>query len=106
MIKITGLEEAVQKFKNLEQAAQRLQSTHQVPLDELFNASFMSKYTNFQNTKEMFNASGFKVKTNKDFESIPTQEWDVFVSRNTKFNNWKEMLDQAGVEYALKELGL
>tara|TARA_R100000353_G_scaffold166904_1_gene128671 strand:+ start:1077 stop:1241 length:165 start_codon:yes stop_codon:yes gene_type:complete len=54
----------------------------------------------------LFEASGFKVESKEDFESIPDDEWEAFITQNTSFDSWLEMQKAAMAAYTKKKLGL
>jgi len=51
-----------------------------------------------------FEASGFKVESQADFEAIPEAEWENVIQAHTSFSSWREMQEKAGVEYAERKL--
>lgn len=104
--KITGLKEFQKKLENLERKAEALHGEHEVSFAELFNASFMRRYTNFDSMDALIEAGGFKVETTDDFKAIPDQEWDEHISKTTRFGNWQEMMNEASAEWAKNQLGL
>lgn len=104
-IKITGLDQLENRLNNMEKAAKELSAKKEVPLSDLFPSSFMRKYTNFSSLDELFNAGGFKIESQEDFEAIPDSELDKHISATTKFSSWQNMLNEAGVQYAAKKLG-
>lgn len=103
--KITGLKELQKKLEDLGRKAEELHGQHNVPLNELFNADFMRRHTNFESFDALIEAGGFKVETAEDFSAIPDREWDEHIAKVTKFPNWQEMLNEAGTEWAQKQLG-
>jgi len=105
MIKITGLKETSEKLDDLAKKAGELDGQHNVSVDELLTSSFISKHTSFSNAEEMLEASGFKIENQDDFESIPNDKWDEFISSISDFSDWQAMLNEAGKEWAAKKLG-
>lgn len=89
-------------IRNLE----RMKGTRNVIFDELFNVKFMTMHTEFVTIDDMFDATGFKIESDEDFDNIPENELDKFICAHTQFSSWKEMLGKAGEEYMLRELGL
>jgi hypothetical protein len=73
-----------------------------ISLDELFNQSFMSKYSSFKSFGEFLEKGNFQVKTQEDINNIHDELFDRHVVRETRFVNWKSMLDTATMEYAGK----
>lgn len=93
------------KQKDLEQPSTNQNEEHQVSFIDLFSGDFMKNHTKFGSIGEMLESSGHKVDSIEDFEKIPTQEWDAFVSKRTDFSNWEEMLKTAAEQYFSKKLG-
>lgn len=48
----------------------------------------------------LFNASGFKIESNEDFETIPDEKWESFIQENTTYESWQAMQEAAAIEYA------
>lgn len=105
MIKIAGLNEMSKKLDDLAKKAEKFDGQHSVPIDELLTSSFISKHTHFSNADEMFDASGFKIENQDDFEAIPDDKWDEFISSISTFPDWQAMLNEAGKEWAARKLG-
>ena len=61
----------------------------------MFPTTFMEKHTNYNDIDSFFEAGGFNVETNEEFEQIPESKLDSFVSANSEFNTWDEMLSLA-----------
>ena len=92
---ISGLEKLQKKFDILTK-------TNPIPLSELFTKTFISKYTNFSNSDEFFNACN--IHTDEDLKQISDNELNNLVSKFTKFNSWQEMIDTSVSEYMKKQL--
>ncbi|WP_249870721.1 hypothetical protein [Oceanobacillus saliphilus] len=100
-----GLKQLQKSLKQLEKNAKSVEGDNHVPFNEMFNTSFMKKYTDFTNIDSFFDASPFTLETQEDLQAIPEDELDIFVSENTSFNTWQEMLSKAGKEWTAKKLG-
>ena len=94
----SGLDKLQRKLKKLD-------GTHSVSFDELFNASFMNKYTQHSTIVEFFDEGGFEFETEEEFEKISEEEVDKHVQNVTNFATWREMLNKAGENWVAKELG-
>ncbi|BAO04998.1 uncharacterized protein CBO05P1_279 [Clostridium botulinum B str. Osaka05] len=103
-IEITGLDELIENFEEMEIKGKESNGKNDVSLDALFNKSFMVKYTSFDNFDLFLKEGGFEVETSEDFENIPEEKLDVYIEKETKFKNWDEMLGQAGEEYIKKKM--
>jgi len=95
---------ARKKLEDMEKNVKKLDGERKVPFSEIFNPSFMSKYTSYSSIDEMLNKSKLLEKYG-DFESIDDNEWDTFIQKNTNFSNWQEMKSEAGRIWALKQIG-
>lgn len=105
-LEMTGLKELERKLSDVKNRATELDGEHQVPFTELFNDSFMDKYTNFSSLEEMFQASGYNIESPEDFKAIPNEPWDEFIKNNSQFESWEEMRNTAAKEWMAKQLGL
>lgn len=79
---------------------QKANDENHTPIQELFNESFMSKYSSFKSFDEFIVNGNFQVKTIEDVDNIPDELFDRHVERKTDFPNWKSMLETANTEYA------
>lgn len=105
-MKITGLNELSKKLKQLADNAAKLDGTHTLGMQDVLTPSFMGRHTRFKTVDEFFDASGFKVDTQEEFEAIPEDELDTFVRTESHFPSWKELLQSAGTEWTKAQLGL
>ncbi|MFW6116389.1 MAG: hypothetical protein ACOC6F_01560 [bacterium] len=109
MIRIEAHTEDIDKvqhqLRGLQRRAEALGKRDSVSFDELFAPAFLKKYTNFASLEELFEASGFAVESQEDFEEIPDAEWERFIKSNTRFSSWEEMIRTALKEFVARELG-
>ena len=92
-------------INKLAQKLNKLDGTHDVSYDELFNSSFMGRYSQYSTIDEFFDAGGFEFETEEDFEKIPEEQLNAHVLGSTNFSCWKEMLTKAGEDWLRIELG-
>ncbi|WP_274655000.1 hypothetical protein [Paenibacillus humicola] len=71
--------------------------------DQLFNESFMSKFTRCSSFGEFLEKGNFQVRTDEDINNIVGELFDRHVARETDFPDWKAMLDRANAEHAHKK---
>ena len=102
-IKITGMEDLVKKLGELPTKIKKSVEGN-VSFSELFNQSFMQKYSSFNSIEELFNFGGFKIESEKDFEEISEEKLNKVVREKTNFSSWKEMLKAAMTEYVRKKI--
>lgn len=76
------------------------------PVDfaDLFDKSFMRKYTNYRTFEKFLQGGRFCIESQQDFEDLPEEQMDRHVEKNTRFGSWKEMIDFATDIYARKQL--
>lgn len=103
---MSGLDKLNKKLQDLSKKAAQLDGNHSVPLTELLTNSFISRHTRFSSVDEMFEASGFKVDTQEDFDAIPREKLDAFIQSVSPFSGWQTMLQGAAREWTAKQLGL
>lgn len=96
---------ARKKLEDMKKNLKNIEVKQSVPFSELFNESFMSKYTKYSCFDEMLEDSRLLEKYG-DFESIDDEEWDNFVNVNTEFSDWEEMKSEAAKIWTLSQIGL
>lgn len=99
-IKIKGLDKLQRDLNKMERDINQLFKQNSVSFEELFTERFMKKNTNVVDFDNFLKDGGFHVESEADFEAIPENEFDAYVSKNTKFSSWEEMLG-AATEYYL-----
>lgn len=98
---------AIDQFINdLDNLADKVESLNgaTVDFDILFNADFMTQHTKASTFDEFLAQGRFQVETEADFEAIPDEEFDNYVSSATNFKSWDEMLEAATDEYLEQQL--
>lgn len=99
-----GFKEVQRKLQEIKRKAEILDGKH-VTFAEVFSTDFLTKYTEFASLEDMFQASGFAVKSQEDLEKIPEDKWDSFIVTHTRFSSWKNMLETAVTEWVARKLG-
>lgn len=94
----------IKKLEDMKRNLKNVEKTQSVPVSEIFNPSFISKYTPYSSFDDMLDKSKLLEKYG-DFESIDDNEWDIFIQENTNFSNWQEMQSEAGKLWTLKQMG-
>ncbi|WP_219835414.1 hypothetical protein [Paenibacillus sp. R14(2021)] len=87
-------------LKELQGQKTAQEDPNNVPLEQLFNASFMKKYSRLESFAAFLEKGQFQVDTRDDIRNIPEELFDRHIARETDFANWNAML-----ETATKELG-
>jgi hypothetical protein len=96
---------AIKKLEDMEKNVKKLDGERRVPVSEIFNPSFMSKYTIYSSFDDMLSKSGLLEKYG-DFKSIDDKEWELFIKKNTNFSNWEEMQSEARRIWIKNQIGI
>jgi hypothetical protein len=102
---IDGLDEVQDRLEDMKESAEELDGENEVPLDEVFSADFMQKYTDFDSIEEFFEVSPWTVESEEDLEAIPQDGFDEYIAENTVFSDDEEMQSKAGEEWAADQIG-
>jgi hypothetical protein len=105
MLKIQGLEKFQKDLKNLANKARDLDGSHEIPMQDLLNRTFLQKYTRVSSFTELVEKSGFDVKSEADLKAVPDDAWDSYIRSISSFPNWDAMLSKAGELWVTKKLG-
>ena len=74
-----------------------------VDFEDLFDKSFMRKYTNYRSFEKFLQGGKFHITSQQDFEDLPEEQMDKHVAKTTRFSSWGEMIDFATDIYARKQ---
>ena len=102
---VEGFDELQNELDRLEQNAKELDGTNEVPLTELFNPSFMRRYTDFDSFDDMLEQSKWTVESEEDLDAIPDRQFDMYVRERTQFSDSDEMTNVAAEEWIASEMG-
>lgn len=92
------------QISNLKKNLEEIGSTTQLTFGEMFNPEFLSKCSSFTSVEDLFEKSGFHVKSAEDFKAIPNDEWESFIAKNTSYESWSDMQRDAASEAISKRL--
>jgi hypothetical protein len=70
-----------------------------IDFNELFNTSFMRRYTRYRSFEKFLLGGNFHITCQKDFEELSEARMDAFVKKSADFSSWQEMLDFATDKY-------
>jgi hypothetical protein len=93
-------------MENLAKGSGEVDGQHHITLSELFHPQFISSCSRFHTVSDLFEANGFKIENQEDFNKIPIDEWNSFIRDNTKFEDWGSMKKAAAGQWAKRKLGL
>lgn len=102
---ISGLDDLVKSFEQMERNAEELENNSFVPFDKLFNSNFLKKCSSFSSFEKLLDAGNFNIESQEDFDAIPLEKLDKHIASVTSFSSWNNMLEQATSEYITSELG-
>lgn len=100
--KITGLDKLIKNLDELQKNASDINGTHEIPFAELFNPTFMSEYSHFDNFENFAIESKFDWN---DIDSIDESQLDIFIEKNTSFSSWSDMKNKGAEIWTAKKLG-
>lgn len=103
--KVTGIDAVQRRFKEMARAAEELNGEHQVSLDDLFSEEFMNNNTRYDSLDDFFDAAGFKIESQQDFDDLPEDELDAKVQELTKYQSWDDFKHEAIAHYTFSKLG-
>lgn len=84
--------------------AKDLVDEYAIPFNLLFNPTFMSQNTNYEDFVDFFTAGKFDISNNNDIYKYDPTLLDCFVKRETNFETWKKMKESAAVEWINKSI--
>lgn len=99
-----GFDKLEKKLNKIQHNVNQINGNNEIPFKDLFNSTFMTRYTEFDTINSFFQNSSFTIESENDLEAIPSNELDTYVSNYTSFNSWKDMLNQASKEWISKQL--
>lgn len=106
MMELHGFDELEKTLDNMIKGAEELDGENHISFDELFPQKFMLEHSTFSTFFDFLEAGGFKVDSQEDFDAIPDEEFDTYISNSTQFDSWDEMIGVATEVYAYRKLGL
>jgi hypothetical protein len=98
MIKGEGLDNFHRQVEKVRKKLERIGGVQSVALNELLTPDFLERFSDFEYLDELVKKSGFSVDTQEDFENIPADEWDNYISQNSLFASWQDLLTAAFAE--------
>ena len=104
-MQIKGLTEFQKKLADLSNRTQRLNGAQNIPITELLTSEFLSTCSHFKSAVELFETSGFTMRSQEEFDAIPDDKWNAFIRQNTSYSSWEEMLKAATAAWVKRELG-
>ncbi|WP_017344496.1 hypothetical protein [Halorubrum sp. T3] len=105
-VQIEGFEELADSLDSLQQDLEGVSGKNEIPMEELFSASFMKTHTEFDSIGELFDSSPWEIETENDFKQIPESEFDDYIDTHTGFSSWEAMLTAAAREWLSRQINL
>ncbi|NMO95544.1 hypothetical protein [Paenibacillus lemnae] len=100
-----GFEEFNSSPEELDQKTRELENNRSVPVEQVLTPDFMAKYANSASVEHFFEAGGFLVKNDEDFDALPQEPLDQYVRETSSFDSFQDMVDKAVREYIVRNLG-
>jgi hypothetical protein len=105
-VTLSGFDDFKKHIDKLQENVKKLEGQHNIPFDELFPASFMSKYTDSSSIEELIQKGNFDIKSQEDFEKIPDDKMNSFIEMHTSFLTWNQMITNASEEWSIRQLDI
>src|SRR5260370_35290429 len=102
----SGFDDFKKHIEKLQGNIEKLEGQHNIPFDELFSTSFMSRYTNFSSIDELLQKSNFDINSQENFEKIPEDKMNSFIAMHTSFLTWNQMSTKASEEWLARQLDI
>lgn len=90
----SGIDDLQKELTNLSDKVSSLNDS-QIPFDDLFTESFMTQHANVSSFDLFLEQGGFTANSQEEFEAIPDDKLDQYVSASTDFKSWDAMLSAA-----------
>jgi|APHM01.1.fsa_nt_gi hypothetical protein len=100
------LDDLADQFEAMADNVEKLQGENEVAFAELFTEQFMRQYTDVRSFEQYLENSQWEVESQSEFEAIPEDDFDEYVTDHSDFDSWKEMLETAGTEWIARQIGL
>lgn len=104
-VEIEGFDGIQKSLEDMAKEIEKLEDKLDVSFDNLFDESFMQKYTSYKTWNELLSKSGFGVKNNEDFKKIPNKKLNRYIRKVTSFKSWEDMLNKATEIYMYERIG-
>jgi hypothetical protein len=93
-----------ENLEKLQKNFSELSGTTELMLVDIMDSQFIAGCSQYSSLEELFDSSGFKIDSKEDFEAIPDDEWEAFITSNTSYDSWLEMQKAAVTAYTQKKL--
>lgn len=101
-----GLMALADQFAAMARNAEELHGENEVAFEDLFSEQFIQQHTDVTSFEAFVERSQWTVDSTEQFEAIPGDEFDEYVSNNSEFGSWESMLERAGTDWVAREIGL
>jgi len=106
MVRERDLTEAAAQADDLPDPRNIVGKHEEIPIRDLFNPSFIQKYTDFESFDEMVAVSPSDADSADELDLVPDGTWDEFVAETTTFEDEAEMVFAVRDEWVAAQLGL
>ncbi|MEG0737570.1 MAG: hypothetical protein RR441_11915 [Longicatena sp.] len=93
-------------MSNFNEVFEKIKQRSNMPmlLIDAFTDEFVSSHSKFTSAKEFFSDSILNIKAQSDYDDVPDELIERYVSENTDFKTWNEMLKSAVVPIIQKRV--
>jgi hypothetical protein len=106
MARPNDLAEAAAEADDLPHPRDIVGEHEEIPIQDIFDETFVQATTDFQNFDELVAASPSDADSAAELELVPDGTWDEFVAETTTFADEEEMVFAARDHWVETQLGL
>lgn len=106
MVRESDLAEAAAEAEDLPHPRDIIGEHEEIPIEDIFDDTFMQEYTDFEDFDEMVAASPSEADSAAELELVPDGTWDTFVTETTTFADEEDMVFAARDHWVEAQLGL
>jgi hypothetical protein len=106
MARQSNLEEAAEAAEDLPDPYEVVDRDEEIPLEAVFDETFMTENTDFDTFDEMVAASPSQATSADELSRIPRGEWDEFIAETTVVEDEEAFVFAGRDHWVAKKLGL
>ncbi|MFC7078713.1 hypothetical protein [Haloarcula halophila] len=106
MVRESDLAEVAAEAEDLPHPRDVVGEHEEIPVEEIFDETFMQEHTDFETFDEMVAASPSDAEDAGELELVPDGTWDTFVAETTVFEDEEAMVFAARDHWVETQLGL
>jgi hypothetical protein len=106
MVRESDLAEVAAEAEDLPHPRDVVGEHEEIPVEAIFDETFMQEHTDFETFDEMVAASPSDAEDAGELELVPDGTWDAFVAETTVFEDEEAMVFAARDHWVETQLGL